>query len=179
VSVALDFPRQISAVEDWRFLDLSRTGSRRRILGSVPQFLCRSVQSINRLIGPAARIVSARGNLLACFGYGQVAIFLRHFLLLGWANPLASLPFPRCPRPGPFQSERNLIHRIDSHGGRGHPKVESCPNSAPDGSDAEALALPWPFSETLHRHSGQGAEFQQAFSRSRGPRWRLSVFEAI
>jgi hypothetical protein len=76
VSVILDFPRQISAVEDWRFLDLSGTGSGRRILGSVPQFLSRSVQSINRLIGPAARIVSAREDLLACFGYGRVAIFL-------------------------------------------------------------------------------------------------------
>jgi hypothetical protein len=72
----LDFPRQISPVEDRGFVDLFGTGSGGRILGSVPQFLCRSVQSINRLIGPAARIVSAREDLLARFGYGRVAIFL-------------------------------------------------------------------------------------------------------
>jgi hypothetical protein len=74
--VSVRFSALFSAFEDWRFLDLSGTGSRRRILGSVPELLCRSVQSINRLIGSAARIVSARGNLLACFGYGLVAIFI-------------------------------------------------------------------------------------------------------
>ena len=63
-------------MEDRCFLDLSGTGSRRRILGSVPQFLCRSVQSINRLIGATARVVAARGNLVTCFGYGKVAIFV-------------------------------------------------------------------------------------------------------
>jgi hypothetical protein len=106
----------MSAVEDWGFLDLFGTGSRRRIFGSVPQFLCRSVQSIDRLIGPAARIVSARRNLLACFGYGRVAISLWHCLLLGWGNPLASHPFPGCC--GRARCDRNetrsigLIHAV-------------------------------------------------------------------
>jgi hypothetical protein len=72
----LDFPCLISAVKDRGFLDLSGTGSGRRILGSVPQFFSRSVQSINRLIGPTARIVPAWEDLLARFGYGRVAIFL-------------------------------------------------------------------------------------------------------
>jgi hypothetical protein len=72
----LNFPRYISAIEDWGFLDLARLDTSRGILGSVPEFLCRSVQSINRFIGSAARIVWARGDLLARFGYCRVVIFL-------------------------------------------------------------------------------------------------------
>jgi hypothetical protein len=75
-SVVLDFPRQISPIEDRGFVDLFGTGFRGRILGRVPQLLCRSVQSINRLVGSAARIVPARADLLACFGYGGVATFI-------------------------------------------------------------------------------------------------------
>jgi hypothetical protein len=80
---------------------------------------------------------------------------------------------------GPSQSERNLIHRIDPYGGVEHPKVESCPNRAPDVPDAKALALPRLFSEVPHRHSGQGAELWQAYSCSRRPHRRFSALEAI
>jgi hypothetical protein len=63
-SSALDQPGR--ALE---FCRSFQVGFRRCILGSVPDLLSRSVQSINCLIGAVARIVSSREDLLAP-GYG-------------------------------------------------------------------------------------------------------------
>jgi len=63
VSVVLDFPREISAVEDRSFLNLSGPGSSRRVLFSVSELLSGSVHpstvSLAPLPGPTVEAAQA------------------------------------------------------------------------------------------------------------------------
>jgi len=133
--VLLDFRRDIGPIEDRCFLNLAVIIANRHILGSVPQLLSRSVQSVTVSLARCPHRVGREGTCSPVPGIAGSRFFFDIVSPCCLGQPLVSFPFRLCGRLVP---ERNLIHRIDPqwHGATESGKL---PNRSTFGGNLEAM----------------------------------------